>query len=77
MTKSLINNNCETNRVYHWLLHPMRNKPSLRKMESNYMTEKQTNRFTAFTFCLKDEREVRCDKNKMKENRFHHHEVKL
>ena len=37
------------------------------------MTEKQTNRFTAFTFCLKDEREVRCDK----ENRFHHHEVKL
>ena len=36
----------------------------------SYMTEKQTNRFTDFTFELKDYREVRQKKAK---NEFHHH----
>ena len=35
-----------------------------------YMTEKQTNRFTDFTFDFLDDREVRRKKTK---NRFHHH----
>ena len=35
------------------------------------MTEKKTNRFTDFTFGQKD------DGENMKENRFHHHEIKL
>ena len=38
------------------------------------MTEKQTNRFTDFTFGQKDDTEVRWKKIK---NGFNHHEVKL
>ena len=39
------------------------------------MTEKQTNRFTDFTFGQKDDRE-KMEVNKDKSG-FHHHEVKL